>query len=159
MRNKRLTLRRRKNANGTTPDSTTAADASLGEIELRYGLAGQDDVTSDERIKALWGFLADTRPGRSLTSTDLVDESSSPSTSDAPSARVRRRRFRTRKSAKAATSADPNGARKTKKFGRMRKRFRRQRKDHIAQFHSDVLGITFLEISHANDLPPERNSK
>ncbi|KAI8370475.1 phosphatidylserine decarboxylase-domain-containing protein [Radiomyces spectabilis] len=38
-----------------------------------------------------------------------------------------------------------------------KRRFRRRRRGHIAQFHSDVVGVTFLEISHANDLPPERN--
>ncbi|KAI8081723.1 phosphatidylserine decarboxylase-domain-containing protein [Halteromyces radiatus] len=38
------------------------------------------------------------------------------------------------------------------------RRFRRRRpKEHIAEFRSDVVGIMFLEICHANDLPPERN--
>ncbi|KAI8379112.1 phosphatidylserine decarboxylase-domain-containing protein [Radiomyces spectabilis] len=47
---------------------------------------------------------------------------------------------------------------KKSRVKRLRRRgFRGRKREHIAEFRSDVVGITFLEIVHAEDLPPERN--
>ncbi|KAI8333672.1 phosphatidylserine decarboxylase-domain-containing protein [Chlamydoabsidia padenii] len=67
-----------------------------------------------------------------------------------------KRRFRRKKVDPVTdTPIKPDGVDTQK---RRLRRFRRRRPtEHIAQFRSDVVGIMFMEICHANDLPPEKN--
>ncbi|KAG0184647.1 hypothetical protein DFQ28_010774 [Apophysomyces sp. BC1034] len=67
-----------------------------------------------------------------------------------------RQRFRRRKRQSRSLKEPPVKEGTTNRTMRPR-RFRKRRKEHIAKFHPDVVGVAFLEISHANDLPPERN--
>lgn len=73
-----------------------------------------------------------------------------------------KRRFMRKKATTVAeTTTKPDGGPKKQRLRRFRRRQRRQRRpaEHIAQFRSDVVGIMFMEICHANDLPPEKNGK
>lgn len=51
----------------------------------------------------------------------------------------------------------PNPGRKARL--RARKRKQKTRMGLEGKFHKDVVGVLFLEIVHAKDLPPERNCK
>ncbi|KAI8071282.1 phosphatidylserine decarboxylase-domain-containing protein [Gongronella butleri] len=84
-----------------------------------------------------------------------------PAPAAAPS---RGRRFRRKSKAPLASSAtqsmssSPTASPSPLKKKRRRLRLRRRRqKELIAEFKSDVVGIMFLEICHAKDLPPEKN--
>ncbi|ORX42923.1 hypothetical protein DM01DRAFT_1340909 [Hesseltinella vesiculosa] len=83
-------------------------------------------------------------------------------TSGTPTPPPRRRFRRKQKTSASLSSASPatitsaaSPTPSTKK--RHRLRLRRRQKELIAEFKSDVVGIMFLEICHANDLPPEKN--
>ncbi|KAI8342591.1 phosphatidylserine decarboxylase-domain-containing protein [Chlamydoabsidia padenii] len=107
----------------------------IDQLQLNHSLLLSDDETPSESSDR--GIQC--RPGAALA----IDKSS-------------KRRFRRKKvdSPTYTTKSTPDGG--TNKKKRLR-RFRRRPKEHIAQFRSDVVGIMFLEICHANDLPPEKN--
>ncbi|OAD73186.1 hypothetical protein PHYBLDRAFT_21209 [Phycomyces blakesleeanus NRRL 1555(-)] len=112
-----------------------------------------DDET---RLEELWKtFLLIASPNSNKSNSSIKSSASLPPDLQTPANRkliTRGRRFRRRR---ASTSGLPDT--KGVQSVSQPRRFRRRRKDHIAKFHPDVVGVTFLEISHANNLPPERN--
>ncbi|CAO3592738.1 unnamed protein product [Absidia cylindrospora] len=119
----------------------------MAQLQLNHTLLLSDDETpsesSDRGIQIRGSGV--TSSGQSTGVTSPTGEKQSTS----------RRRFRRKKvdPSSGATKPGADGARKKKRL----RRFRRRPKEHIAQFKSDVVGIMFLEICHANDLPPEKN--
>lgn len=134
-----------------------------------------DDVPGEDKMRELWKIFLDTmrlQYGSNITET--ADESSSSLPSDVDNLRItpsgscpeqiqkdsdrpRRRRFRRRRKSK---SASPKlGGRRKRRIVPRKLRRKRSRSAQVARFYSDVVGVMFLEVSHANDLPPERNSK
>lgn len=140
--------------------------------------AAVDDVPGEEKLRELWKlFLDSMRLQYGLNVTETADESSSSLPSDVDNLRItpsescpenmqdlkqrsRRRRFRRRQSNSASPKAAADGTtRRRRRIVPRRLRRRTSRSAQVARFYSDVVGVMFLEVSHANDLPPERNSK
>ncbi|KAI9019196.1 phosphatidylserine decarboxylase-domain-containing protein [Phycomyces nitens] len=140
------------------PEREPAKIESESEIEVKMGLVLQDLASNpapddETRLEELWKtFLLLASPNKDKNGS-IKSTSSLPPSLQTPASRkliTRGRRFRRRR---ASTSGLPD----PKQGVSQPRRFRRRRKDHIAKFHPDVVGVTFLEISHANNLPPERN--
>ncbi|KAI8149457.1 phosphatidylserine decarboxylase-domain-containing protein [Fennellomyces sp. T-0311] len=133
-------IRRRKNY---------AADEQMGEMEIKFGLAhaGSSTSSNDDELREMWSaYVEQHHPTQDIdSSSSLPSDMDNLQMSTPTPSRFRQRRRRTK---------SDNSVAKQKKKGQ--KRFKR-RKDYIAKFYSDVVGVAFLEISHANDLPPERN--
>jgi phosphatidylserine decarboxylase len=127
-----------------TTDDTVPLE--LDPLQLNNSLLLSDDETPSESSDR----------GIQIRGTSAVGGCATPPIGEKSSSR---RRFRRKKVDPAGTTGTTklDGATPTKK--KRLRRFRRRPKEHIAQFRSDVVGIMFLEICHANDLPPERNGK
>lgn len=128
---------------------TADGTVELDQLQLNNSLLLSDDETPSESSDR----------GIQIRGSGTVGGCATPPTGEKSSSR---RRFRRKKVDPAGTTGTTklDGAATTIPTKKKRlRRFRRRPKEHIAQFRSDVVGIMFLEICHANDLPPERNGK
>ena len=138
----------------------------MGELEVKFGLthtsgAGAGTAADDE-LREMWNaFVEHYHPTQEIESSSLPSDMGQLQISTGSPQQQSQRGFsRTQriKSGNSSASQSSTNKRNKKSAGRVKKKFKR-RKDYIAKFYSDVVGVMFLEISHANDLPPERNSK
>ncbi|KAI9489700.1 phosphatidylserine decarboxylase-domain-containing protein [Zychaea mexicana] len=140
-------IRRRKNY---------VADEQAGELEIKFGLThstGGGGSSNDDELREMWDtYLEQYHPMQEIDSASLQPSDMEHLNLSAPP--PSRPRFRNRQRTKSDNSLV--SSKQQKKSGRVKRNFKR-RKDYIAKFYSDVVGVAFFEISHANDLPPERN--
>ncbi|KAF7721781.1 hypothetical protein EC973_004133 [Apophysomyces ossiformis] len=161
---RRFVLRRRRSPNNE------AEDENVGEVGIRLGLVLQgQDHSSEEvlgRIQQAWRMLLDANPYSSPSegwesTSSLHSDMEHLTVHDMPDNDSRRAVNRkiglAEPTSSSVTTASSGTATPPKTKRRYRKRFRRRGKDQIAQFLPDIVGVTFLEIAHANDLPPEKN--
>ncbi|KAI7854427.1 phosphatidylserine decarboxylase-domain-containing protein [Circinella umbellata] len=141
-------IRRRKN--------NAAEEQGMGELEIKFGLthtSGAEGVDDDE-LREMWNaYVEHYHPTQEIESLSSLPSDMGQLQISTQQTSSRRQRI---KSGNSSTSQSSNNKRNKKSSGRVKKKFKR-RKDYIAKFYSDVVGVVFLEISHANDLPPERN--
>ncbi|RCI03615.1 hypothetical protein CU098_008171 [Rhizopus stolonifer] len=123
----------------------------IGEIKVKIGLVcseeqEKEETLSNEAINEIWQLLSMYhKQSRSLpSSAPVLKSSTSLPASSASSDDMSRKRLGTRQFGSAES------------FKTVRKR-REKRRGIEGKFHQDVVGVTFLEICHANDLPPEKN--
>ncbi|KAI8337797.1 phosphatidylserine decarboxylase-domain-containing protein [Blakeslea trispora] len=115
-------------------------------------------VSSNEAINEIWQSVfryhlaKKQQPRSSLTSAPILKSSTSlPPEMEHHSDKFYRRKFSSRSRQRVSSSSS------SEKKSR-RKLVRKKKKRGIeGKFHQDVVGVTFLEICHAKDLPPERN--
>lgn len=171
---RQFTLRRRKQQrdDGGSSDQQPDLDTevgNIGEIQVKVGLALQennDGVDYSEQMRELWKLLVDAKSPTLYPVDNNMNPAAWDSSSSLPSdveylqltpaednddqQRPRRRFHRLRKK--------KEGGKTEQQKRRMRRRFKRRSRCYIARFRSDIVGIAFLEILQANDLPPEKNS-
>ncbi|KAL7315229.1 phosphatidylserine decarboxylase [Mucor circinelloides] len=139
--------------------------ATLAE-ELQYLFVDENNDDDDTDTNALSSSPPVTAP--TTPAATAVPEMQKSSSTTSFSSRFRRP-LKKDNSTSSMTSLTPSveQQQKSKKGGQIKNKFRRrkggrrskkkQTEGGYAKFYSDVMGITFLEIESAKDLPPERN--
>ncbi|OBZ83929.1 Phosphatidylserine decarboxylase proenzyme 3 [Choanephora cucurbitarum] len=130
-------------------------DMTIEEQKRNKGV--EQPLLSNEAINEKWQsvskyHLAYKQPRSSLTSAPVLKSSTSlpPGVEHGPD-RFYRKKFTSRSRQRLSSSS--SSEKKSK-----RKLVKRKKKRGIeGKFHQDVVGVTFLEICHAKDLPPEKN--
>ncbi|KAG0186490.1 hypothetical protein DFQ28_007720 [Apophysomyces sp. BC1034] len=158
---RRFALRRRR-----SPQSE-AEDGNVGELGIRLGLIlqGQEDNSEEVRakIQQAWKLLLEGNPYASPlegweSTSALQSDMEHLTVYDTPEndgRQPRSRKIEPTSSSVTTTSSGTATPPETKR--RLRKKLKGRKKEHVAQFLPDIVGVTFLEIAHANDLPPEKN--
>lgn len=160
--------------------TTTGSDSDQAEICVQYGLAYQSDQgtplpVNTSSMEEDWQYLFNNHHDEDLI-TDSASISTSPvqqspamqeSTSSSTFSRFKRNpsqlKLKKENSTSSFQSMNTTTRRKKlkSKLSRPHRRHRRQKHHRksagYARFQSDIMGITFLEIESAKDLPPERN--
>lgn len=173
LQHRRFHIRKRREEVDT---SNTTSDADQAEICIQYGLAYKNDqgVTlsiDSATLEEDWLYLLNEDTSLAditAVSTSpnlqahppLLTESTSTSTFSRFKRNVSHQKLQKDDSASSLQSLNTNTNKKPTRRRRLKNKFRRQRdKKQIgyAKFYSDIMGITFLEIESAKDLPPERN--
>lgn len=176
----------RKLSLSSTPRRRAFSESLGGEINVKTGLIlegfeNDHSQVKNQRIKQVWKKLthhhhhhqqknmtnsAPTTPAvRSASSLPpeygrYMPRSSSSGT-NTPSDYFSRQRHSQQRSTDAfLSSAASTPSAISDSSSRKRLTARRKKKHGIeGKFHQDVMGVTFLEVCHAKDLPPERNCK
>ncbi|KAI9258589.1 phosphatidylserine decarboxylase-domain-containing protein [Helicostylum pulchrum] len=159
---KRFHLRKRKEDVDTSA-TTATSDTDQAEICIQYGLVYQSEQgitipTTTTTMEEDWQYLLNHKQqdlitdSASIISTSPVQQQPSPvmmqeSTSSSTFS-SRFKRNPSQQKLKKDNSINRN---------RNRTRNRNRKSTAYAKFQSDIMGITFLEIESAKDLPPERN--
>ena len=147
--------------------STANSDGDQSEICLQYGLLYKNDrqqVTYPvEALEEDWHTLLN---GHTEETPDILSTSPQAPALKTSSSSATFRRFKRSSSAQklqkegsASSLQSLNPPKKTARRKLKNKFRRRARPDAagFAKFDADIMGITFLEIESAKDLPPERN--
>ncbi|KAI8997376.1 phosphatidylserine decarboxylase-domain-containing protein [Pilobolus umbonatus] len=115
----------------------------------------EDDQEDDQEIHELEEELKEHADGVPIIQ---LQKSSSVTTMSKIGRKFKRRQLKKDDSQSSIASSTPSIANsKKERRRRLRRERRKSLKDKYAQLYSDVMGITFLEIESAKDLPPERN--
>lgn len=138
----------------------------------------KDDITDQHKIAEEWRYLMKDEVDEFSPEEATVMFSRSPSQSIAQPPPLQqsssttsfgsrfRRPLKKENSVSSITSLSPSNSNTTdqspkptrrKLRNKFHRRGRKSKAEGYAKFYSDVMGITFLEIESANDLPPERN--
>ncbi|KAI8988405.1 phosphatidylserine decarboxylase-domain-containing protein [Mycotypha africana] len=137
-----------------------------GETEAESGIGGSvDEETLSSSVPApmpaLHGSSSTTsfssrfrRPLRHNHSTSSTTSSSSIAFNTAPSTPAI---HQTETLPSGDTTGDKKKGRKLRRKFKRKQKNRKASKGGYAKFYSDIMGVTFLEIESAKDLPPERN--
>lgn len=169
IRSKRFQLRKKREE----IDTSTTSDTDQAEICIQYGLVYKTEqgtklpanpITMEEDWQYLLndeGLLADS--ASLSTSPQLVPPAMQESTSSSTFSRFKRnpsqQRLKKDNSMSSLQSLTPSTSNTTRRKKLKNKFTRRRTRKSVgyAKFYSDIMGITFLEIESAKDLPPERN--
>ncbi|CAO3617775.1 unnamed protein product [Cunninghamella blakesleeana] len=141
----------------TSISASSSSETRLDSDDIQTGLDDEDiqqiqelNLSDDESPSESSdrGGIQIRRPSSALntkTSLNVKQQKESPST--------KKKRFKKKSS---VTKSGTETVKMKKKKRRLR-RFRKRPVELVAEFKSDVVGVMFLEIVNAKDLPPERN--
>lgn len=171
----------------STPRQRICSESTGAEINVKTGLVldgleNDDSQVKNQRIRHIWKMLtwhhyshqqktnsASTTPAETEAASSLPLEmesympknSSSSSGANTPTDYFsRKRHFRQRSTdvIQSSTASSSQTTAATSDSASRKRLIRRKKKFGIeGKFHQDVMGVTFLEVCHARDLPPERN--
>jgi phosphatidylserine decarboxylase len=129
--------------------STSASDTDQAEIRVQYGFVS----SSSEEIAEEWRSLLSNGQEKEETSEQPSALQQSSSITSFSS------RFRLKKENSTSSIASLSSDEQSPKRRKPKSKFKHKRTQTggYARFYSDVMGITFLEIESADDLPPEKN--
>ncbi|KAK4522041.1 25S rRNA (adenine645-N1)-methyltransferase [Mucor velutinosus] len=174
----------RKLSLSSTPRRRAFSESLGSEINVKTGLIlegfeNDHSQVKNQRIKQVWRKLTQhhhNQPSSNMTSSapttpavrsasslppeygGYISKSSSSGTNTPSDYFSRQRHSRQASTDAFLSSAVSTPQTMSDSSSRKRLTARRKKKHGIeGKFHQDVMGVTFLEVCHAKDLPPERN--
>ena len=138
-----------------------------GEVQIKFGLADPSQPNaSKEELKEAWDTLIGSSeqpsssgiqslidaPGIELVGIGITRAN----TDDSDTAAQSTEELDEEISSSELEEAEPEKKTKRKRLGALRRKIK-QPFEFVAQGPQDVLGVVFMEVQAARDLPPERN--